>query len=65
MRWDNESMISMDIMLGINHMKYYLFTLIVFDNFHGMPIVWIITSQLEKDLIHWLNILYESHENSS
>ena len=50
----------MDATFDINHMKFHLFTLMVFDDFrNGVPIAWVITSrQKEDDLIQWLTALH-------
>ena len=49
----------MDATFGTNHMKFYLFTLMIFDDFRNdVPIVWVITSrQKEDDLLQWLMAL--------
>ena len=59
LRWAHHGAISMDATFGTNHMKFHLFTLMVFDDFrNGVPIAWIITSrQKEEDLIQWLTAL--------
>ena len=53
LKWGNDGAILMDATFGNNHMKYHLFTLLVFNHFrHGVPIAWIITSKhKEEDLI--------------
>ena len=53
LKWENDGAISMDATFGTNHMKYHLFTLLVFYHFHhGVPIAWIIIlRQKENDLI--------------
>ena len=33
LRWANHGAISMDVTFGTNHMKFYLFALMVFDDF--------------------------------
>ena len=59
LRWANHGAISMDVTFGTNHMKFHLFTLVVFDDFrNGVQIAWIITSrQNKKNLIQWLTAL--------
>jgi len=53
--------ISMDATFGTNDMKFYLFTLMGFDDHRtGVPLAWIITSrQKVQDLIEWLKPLKE------
>ena len=53
LRWANHGAISMDATFDINHIKFHLFTLMVFDHFrNGVPIIWVIISrQKEDDLI--------------
>ena len=46
LRWANHGAISMDVTFATNHMKFHLFTLMVFDEFrNGVPIAWIIISK--------------------
>ena len=49
----------MDATFDTNHMKFYLFTLMEFDDFRNcVPIAWIITSRQKiYDLIQWLTAL--------
>jgi hypothetical protein len=51
--------IFMDATFGTNDMKFYLFTLMGFDDHcTGVPLVWIITNrQIIEDLIEWLKPL--------
>ncbi len=48
--------IFMDATFGTNDMKFYLFTLMGFDDHHmGVLLVWIIISrQIVEDLMEWL-----------
>ena len=49
LRWTNHGAISMDATFGINHMKFHLFTLMVFADFRNdVPIAWVITSRQNK-----------------
>ena len=50
LRWANNGAILMDATFGTNHMKFNLFTLMVFDDFrNGVPIIWVITSRQKKE----------------
>lgn len=59
LRLANHGAFLIDIIFGINHMKFYLFNLMVFNDFRNdVPIVWVITSrQKEDNLIQWLAAL--------
>ena len=59
LQWANHGTISMDATFGTKHMKFHLFTLIVFDDFYNdVPIAWVITSrQKQDDLMQWLTAL--------
>jgi hypothetical protein len=54
--------ISMDFTFGTNDMKFYLFTLMGFDDHRmGVPLALIITSrQIVEDLIEWLKPLKDT-----
>jgi hypothetical protein len=49
LRWANHRAISMDAIFGTNHIKFHLFTLMVFDDFRNdVPIAWVITSRQKR-----------------
>lgn len=44
-KWDNDNAILMDVTFGTNHIKYHLFTLLVYDFHNRVLITWVITSK--------------------
>jgi hypothetical protein len=50
---------SMDVTFGTTHVKFHLFTLMVFDAHRTkVPVAWIITNcQTCNDLVEWLTLL--------
>ena len=68
LRWANHGAISMDVTFGTNHMKFHLFTLVVFNDFrNGVQIAWMITSRQNKKKFNSMvdGIAGESDEGST